>query len=66
MNSYFYFSPAVGAQWWGFTIAFLLYLSYRPASSFLVVWGIFYLLNRTKFLVICKPLLSTENPRIPI
>ena len=40
-NSYIYLSPAVGAQWWGFTFAFLLYLSYRPASSFLVVWGIF-------------------------
>jgi hypothetical protein len=39
---------------------------YRPASSFLVVWGIFCLLNRTKFLAICKSLLSPENPRIPI
>lgn len=41
-------SPAVGAQWWGFTIAFLLYLSYRPASSFLVVWGIFVLIKLRK------------------
>lgn len=65
-NSYIYLSPAVGVQWWGFPIAFLLYLSYRPASSFLVVWGIFVLLNRTKFLVICKSLLFPKNPRIPI
>lgn len=62
-NSYIYLSHAVGAQWWGFTFAFLLYLSYRPASSFLVVWGIFVLLNRTKFLVICKSLLfSRKSP----
>nr|DAU28427.1 MAG TPA: hypothetical protein [Caudoviricetes sp.] len=40
-NSYIYLSPAVGAQWWGFPIAFLLYLSYRPASLLLVVQGIF-------------------------
>nr|DAE45480.1 MAG TPA: hypothetical protein [Caudoviricetes sp.] len=30
------------------------------------MWGIFVLLNRTKFLDICKPLLSPENPRISI
>jgi hypothetical protein len=51
-NSYIYLSPAVGAQWWGFTIAFLLYLSYRPASSFLVVWGIFVLIKLRKVKVI--------------
>nr|DAG47571.1 MAG TPA: hypothetical protein [Caudoviricetes sp.] len=30
------------------------------------MWGIFCLLNRTKFLVICKSLLPPENPRIHI
>jgi hypothetical protein len=41
-NSYIYLSPAVGAQRWGFTFAFLLYLSYIALHHhFLVVLGIF-------------------------
>ena len=45
-NSYIYLSPAVGAQWWGFTFAFLLYLSYRPASSFFGGVGHFCVLKK--------------------
>ena len=43
-----------------FRISFIPII-YRPASSFLVVWGILVLLNRTKFLVICKALLLNRK-----